>query len=141
MRLVNSPFGRLLAVSQQRMILKMDKCMKYEPIPEMTRAEIEESLRSSDERRQTMALLSAAWFQPDHQWVETCCIKWLCSESMQLRYVALVCLGHLARIHRRLRISEISPLLELVEQDERLAGEVDYLRIELSMFKPENYVL
>lgn len=70
-------------------------------------------LRSEDTTDITDALLSAAYYDPDRQWVQCQCLTLSRHRDHNVRWVAATCLGHLARIHRQLDLETV--LQRLVE--------------------------
>ena len=111
--------------------------MQYQEIPELTRIEIENELKSQDTRRQITALLSAALYQPDREWVEDRCVRFLKSPSMDLKYAAIVSISHLARLHRQLNLERVIPLLDGVAAKEPdLAGDVAFTKAEIRIYIP-----
>jgi hypothetical protein len=108
--------------------------MRYKEIPELSRDEIEEEFSTDDDCRKTIALLSAALYLPDREWVESKCVEFLTTPSFHLNYAAIVSLSHLVRIHRRLDLKAIQPLLEQAESRGDLAGDVQVLRDEIEIY-------
>jgi hypothetical protein len=107
--------------------------MRYEEIPVLSREEIERDLSFNDIGRRTIALLSAALYQPDADWIEDQCAQFLRSESFELKYAGLVGLSHLVRIHRRVRQST-EALLDDLATEADLAGDVCILRDEIDIY-------
>src|SRR6476620_739240 len=115
--------------------------MRYEEIPTYSREQIERELSTDNVQRKTIALLSAALYCPDADWVEQRCVQFLRTEGIDLKYAGLVSLSHLVRIHRSLNLATILPLLDDIEADAELAGDVGTLReeIEIYMHGRRNY--
>jgi hypothetical protein len=87
--------------------------MQYKAVVERSRPEIEILLRSSDATEIADALLSAAYYEPDWKWVQGQCMSFSRHADKNVRWVSVVCFGHLARIHRQL---DLKPVLQrLVE--------------------------
>lgn len=48
------------------------------------------------------ALVAIAFYEEDWRWVQEVCLKFLNHNDPQLRRLAVVCLSHIVRIHRKL---------------------------------------
>jgi hypothetical protein len=70
--------------------------MKYENIPELSRAEVEEALRNNSEDL-SLAVLSAVLFSDDCEWVESVCIRAASHGEPKVKGNAILGFGHLAR--------------------------------------------
>jgi hypothetical protein len=87
--------------------------MQYRAVVERSRAEVEVLLRSDDTTDTTDALLSAAYYDPDWQWVQGQCLTLSHHRDRNVRWISAICFGHLARIHRQLDLETV--LQRLVE--------------------------
>jgi hypothetical protein len=87
--------------------------MQYKAVVERSRPEIESLLRSCDGTEIADALLSASYYDPDWRWVQGQCLAFSRHEDQNVRSVAAICFGHLARIHRQLDLELV--LQRLVE--------------------------
>ncbi|MEV0069646.1 hypothetical protein [Amycolatopsis sp. NPDC050768] len=64
------------------------------------RAEMLEAIASGDLSRSTRALLSLTYNEPDREWVEDLLLGQLREgNDPQLRSLAVICVGHLGRLH------------------------------------------
>jgi hypothetical protein len=75
----------------------------YEPIPEYDRDTAIQEMESGVTERLTRALLSLAFYDSDRHFVQSLCIKHSKDANDDVRGIAILCLGHLARIHRALQ--------------------------------------
>ena len=91
----------------------------------MDRAEIERLLASRNETAIADALLSAAYYEPDWQWVQGQCLHFLNDPENNNRWIAAVCLGHLARIHRKLDLEVVLPKLQVLKDDPAVGSAVE----------------
>jgi hypothetical protein len=73
--------------------------MDYEDIDRVSHAEVQRLIDSKNENDVIHGLLSAAHYDPDWRWVEQECLARLQHQSCEVRRIAVVCLGHSARIH------------------------------------------
>jgi hypothetical protein len=59
----------------------------------------------------THTLISLAFLDPDVYWVEAKCLAFVTHGDSQIRAVAAICLGHLARIHQNIHVQRVLPVL------------------------------
>lgn len=67
-------------------------------------------------------LVRATYYVPDWEWLEAWCLPFTRSSNVQLRQVAVTCLGHIARIHHVVHIDRVVPVLKAMMGDPSLAG-------------------
>jgi hypothetical protein len=99
--------------------------VKYEAVVERDRAEIEILLRSSDKGDIERALLSAAYYDPEWRWVQTQCLRFTHHSEQNVRWIAAICLGHLARIHRQLDLELVLQRLTEMRADQLVKPAVE----------------
>ena len=98
--------------------------MKYEEVKDRGRAAAEAMLASANYEDRCRAILSLAYYDRDWRWVHTECLRLLKEDTDRyVRGLAATCLGHLARIHRKLDLEIVKPALEQLKSDPELAGE------------------
>jgi hypothetical protein len=88
------------------------------------RAAMLAAIRGADLRMAADALLSITYHDPDRCWVEDLLLAVVAGGTMQLqvRSLAVTCLGHLARIHREISQHVVLPALHGLKQDPALGG-------------------
>ena len=84
-----------------------------------SRDEASVDLSSGDPVRMAGALVAAALYENDRQYVESLIIKYLQHDDPWGRGASAIAAGHIARIHRCLSTAEILPLLERLLADSR----------------------
>ena len=94
--------------------------MQYKAVVERSRSEIETLLRSSDATDIADALLSAAYYDPDWQWVQAQCMSFSRHHDKNVRWVSALCFGHLARIHRQMDLEPVLQRLVELKSDPRV---------------------
>ena len=99
----------------------MSKAIYRETLP-ISRKAAEAKFVIGDHREIATSLVQLALHDPDWRWVLEKCLYFLEDEDVELKAVAVTCLGHLARIHRKPELSSLVPLLESIKGDDRLAG-------------------
>lgn len=76
-----------------------------------------------DVAQATDALLSLTYHEPDRLWMEATLLDLVDNApDPQVRALAVVCLGHLARIHRSITAAKIVPKLQELESDPNLSS-------------------
>jgi hypothetical protein len=79
------------------------------------RAEMMAEVASGDVARATDALLSLTNHEADRSWIESVLLRIIDGNyDLQVRQLAVICLGHVARIHRDISESAVSKLKSLV---------------------------
>jgi two-component sensor histidine kinase len=111
--------------------------LEYHETPQLSRDQVEEALRSTDEEAISMALLSAALYEPDAEWVQAQCMRLLRPPYSLCTATAIVSLGHLARIHGTLDTDRVIPALEECRRDTKLAGFVSDALDDIQMYVRE----
>jgi HEAT repeat protein len=91
--------------------------LQYEPIPHMSRDEIESAIARDDSEQLVCAALSAALYDEDPHWAENVCARLATHPNANVRANAIEGLGHIARIHRTLNPC-VKPLIERAACDE-----------------------
>jgi hypothetical protein len=90
----------------------------------MERAELERLFESGNERAIIDGLLSAAFYDADWRWVQNVCLRFLGHPAKWVRWNAATCLGHIARIHRKLETELVLPRLLALRADPEVASGV-----------------
>jgi len=99
------------------------KHVVYEAIPRLGRQRAIREIESGFTDRVIRALLSLATYDSDRCWVQKICVKQSKSLDESVRGIAVLCFGHLARIHGTLEMgSAIRALLGALEDSS------DYVR-------------
>lgn len=70
-------------------------------------------------------LVRVAFHEPDYVWAQDCCLRFCNHEDSEVRGVAAICLGHIARIHRKLDIKKVMPVLRRLLKEKLIAGQVE----------------
>jgi hypothetical protein len=87
------------------------------------RAQMLADLNSGNTEKATDALLSLTLNDPDRVWVERLLLQQLDpGRDVQIRSLALTCLGHLARIHGTISKELVVPRLDELARDPLLGG-------------------
>ncbi len=91
--------------------------MKYEPIPVLNRAEIEDAIQRNDPRELQYAVLSAALYSDDQEWAQDVCLRLTLHPHANVRGNAILGFGHIARVHHSLDRVRVQSIIERALHD------------------------
>ena len=92
--------------------------MNYHEIFPLSRSELEKLIESGNETAITDALLSAAYYDSDWRWVQELCLRFMHHADRGIRSNAVICLGHVARIHKTLDVDVVLPQLAALKAED-----------------------
>lgn len=95
-----------------------------EPLP-ISRKDAETEFSSDVSERICEALVSVTLNETDWRWVQEKCLHFITSSYPDVRGLAVTCLGHLARIHRKLDLEKVLPILKNLQNDAEIGGRVE----------------
>ncbi|HEU5381617.1 MAG TPA: hypothetical protein VFV38_39855 [Ktedonobacteraceae bacterium] len=96
--------------------------MQYKAVQPYSKAEAEVAFVQGTSAEMTEALLGVTSYLADWQWVQTVCLALLKRSDLQVQWVAIQCLGHLATFHHRLDLGVVLPALQAHESNPKLSG-------------------
>jgi len=108
--------------------------MQYEEIDPISRPDAMVLLGSGNLRDICKTLVRLAFHDPDLQWVQSLCIELTKHSTVEIQLTAILCLGHLARIHKALDLERVVPLLIELRKDPLLFGRVDDAMDDIEIF-------
>ncbi|HEY7183141.1 MAG TPA: hypothetical protein VIC84_17045 [Blastocatellia bacterium] len=108
--------------------------MQYDEIDSISRSEAMVALGSGNPRDICKALVRLAFHDPDWEWVQSLCIELAEHSTVEVQLTAILCLGHLARIHRALDLEKVAPLLIALRKNPLLSGRVDDAMNDIEIF-------
>jgi hypothetical protein len=88
----------------------------------VTRAAAEAAFGNKNTSIVCDALIGVAYHDPDWEWVQGKCLEFLRHENPDVRGLAATCLGHVARIHRRLDVATVKRALAKLLKDPLVSG-------------------
>lgn len=94
----------------------------------------EAAFSSNNSERICDALIRVTYHDDDYKWVQNKCITFLQSDDLDVKRLAVICLGHLARIHSKLDKKLVIPLLEKLRKDKDVKGVVEDALDDIDMF-------
>ncbi|WP_417451760.1 hypothetical protein [Kordiimonas sp.] len=86
--------------------------MKYEAFKPLDKTAAGEMLLSGDEEKIVYGLLGAVEGDTDWRWVQDQCLRFVNDPRENVARVAIQCLGHLARLERKLDLEKVLPVLD-----------------------------
>ncbi|MCD8213051.1 MAG: hypothetical protein LUC34_03220 [Campylobacter sp.] len=82
-------------------------------------------------------LLELVFSIDDPQWLQKLCLKCAHSDDTYLAGLAVTCLGHIARIHKKLDLDIVLPFLQdLINSGGSLAGQAGDAMDDIEIFMP-----
>jgi hypothetical protein len=111
--------------------------MRYEEAKPISKREVRLALRMSEDMA-SPAIVRAALTINDREWVESLVIGILTHDvRIQLRRASLVAAGHLARLHKRLNLETIVPLIRDCIREKELAGTAEDALEDITIYVEE----
>src|SRR5450755_313548 len=107
--------------------------MKYEELEPISKENVLKALQGTDNDA-SEGLIRAALSIDDAPWVESVLTDALSDGRFEVRRAAILSLGHLARIHRRITLEKVIPLLQNCANDPSLAGSAEDALGDIAMF-------
>jgi hypothetical protein len=108
--------------------------LKYEEPKPISKEAVQKALSGSDEGTACEALVRAACTSNDRQWVEATLVSALSDGRVAVRKAALVALGDLVRVHHRIDLNVVIPLLGNFLRDPVLYGTATDTLAEIATF-------
>jgi len=110
--------------------------MKYEEVPTMTKVAILDGLNRADPEELKTIVLSAAMGIDDRRWAQAVCLQLATHPEPGVRGNAILGLGHLARIHRRLDRELVEPAIlgASLDPDSYVRGHADSAAADVATF-------
>ena len=108
--------------------------MRYQAVEPISRSEAERIFAGDNTDAMVHALLSLAYHDPDWQWVQNRCLRFLDASNFNLRRMATLCLGHIGRIHGVIVWDVVVPRLESLLDDPELGGTAEDALDDIRVF-------
>jgi hypothetical protein len=90
---------------------------KYKEVQVYDKESALEELKSSEVKKITNALLRLTFHESDGKWVQDICIQYSNHSHYNVRGIAILCFGHLARIHGELETEIVLPIVNKALHD------------------------
>ena len=97
----------------------------YEPIGPIDREAIETAIRQNDPTEMSVIVLSIALHDPDPEFSEQFCLRFVNHEHFNVRGNAILGFAHIARIHNKLDENKVKPIIRgaLLDENEFVRGQ------------------
>lgn len=110
--------------------------MNFQEMLPISREDAERAFAAEDPEAICSALVRSAFHDPDRLWIEQRCFQFAHHPHMEIRQVAAICLGHLARIHGALSLDIALPILRELLKDPEVAGTASDAIDDITVFIP-----
>ena len=108
--------------------------MIYQEIIPIAKRQAELHLADTDISLICETLVRLAYHEPDWQWVQEQCLRFCKHDNIEVKRLAIICLGHLARIHGTLNMDLINPILTELLKDKDVSGTVENTLDDIKIF-------
>lgn len=108
--------------------------MKFNDVKPIDRDSAENLLNSKDPKKICDALIRITYYDHDYKWVQSKCIIFLNSNDLNVKRLSIICLGHLARIHKQLDKEIVIPLLKKLQNNLNVRGVVEDTLDDIELF-------
>lgn len=99
--------------------------MKYDDSRPIGRSEAETMFNSENPDAICEALIRVALHDPDPLWSQMVVLRFVAHDDSEVRGLAATCLGHIARIHRRMDLGIVVPILSKLAEDPLVGGRAE----------------
>ena len=108
--------------------------MKYDLIEAISKTEAEGIFASQNEVEVGLCLIKLAYHCEDWRWVQSKCLFYLESSNINLKSIAILSLGHLARVNRQIDVNLVMPRLMSLTSVAELGGQIENTIGDIRMF-------
>jgi len=108
--------------------------MYYENVLPIKRHEAKIAFSSKNAINICDALLRITYHDSDWQWVQSYCLYFSKHTDIEVRRLAITCIGHLARIHGLLDLQLVNSLLNELINDPEVHGYVQNALDDISIY-------
>lgn len=91
-------------------------------------------LQSGNDEISTRALLAITFNDNDWKWVQDLCLDLINHPNNTISFLAVTCLGHLARIHKQIEKDKVVNVLQSKTKDKELTGRIEDAINDIEMF-------
>jgi hypothetical protein len=108
--------------------------VKYHDVRPIDRGQAEAAFAGSDTASICDALVRVAFHDPDWRYSQSQFLEFLSHPNPEVRRLASTCLGHVARIHKKLDRNLVEVALRRLLADPEVAGSATYALEDIEMF-------
>lgn len=115
--------------------------LQYEVIRELSRDEVADAVRRGDPEELLYAVLSVALHDNEPEFAESFCVEYSVHPHPNVRGNSVLGFGHIARIHGKLNIGKVKPIIiaALSDEDEYVRGQADNAKEDTEFFLKWRY--
>jgi hypothetical protein len=106
----------------------------FDEIPPVVKSQAEMAFEKGTTKEIVFSLLGTSMHSADWEWTEKWCLHFLESPVPEIRNTAIICLGHLARIHRRLHKTKVLNALSKYMSDPACSGQIEDAIEDIELF-------
>jgi len=99
--------------------------MKYSEPKQITIESAESIFKSGNVNDICHAIVNVVHSDIDWRWAQDVCLRFSHSEEFAIAHVSVVCLGHIARINRRIDKQRVIKRFEELKSNPRLVGAIE----------------
>jgi hypothetical protein len=107
---------------------------KFNKVESLSKDAALERFRSNDVEAICSGLVALAFHEEDWRWVQNKCLEFLADDRSEVRGIAATCLGHIARIHRKLDIEPVMAALKIYQNDSEVGGRIADVLDDINTF-------
>lgn len=108
--------------------------MKFEQIKPISKVNAELVFKSGVDNDIVEVLIRLAYHHNDWRWVQSKCLHYVENDNDSLKQTAILCLGHLARIHKQLDIEIVMPIVDRLKSQSNLQGRIEDFLDDVSIY-------
>jgi hypothetical protein len=111
-----------------------DKNTKPIDVSNEAKALIIEKLKSNNKDLVVRTLMDITFNFDDSEWIVDRCIELIADPSEDIAGLAVTCIGHVARMHGKLDLKKVMPILTSALNDARIKGRVEDAIDDINQF-------
>ena len=108
--------------------------MQYKDVEPISRQDAVSAFSSGSREAIQDALVRVVLHDPDWRWAQDTCIEYAKHDDPSIVQIAVTCFGHLARIHGKLDLERVLPILQELSKSQKTAGRVEDALDDIRVF-------
>ncbi len=113
--------------------------LRYEEITKVSFEELQRALKESDGKVVSKMLINYIHNESERLLSESACIDVFNSNDVDVKATALLCLGHIARLHGELSEDVALKLLKEAKNFKELSGRLEDVISDIAVYTGKNY--
>ncbi|HEV2482493.1 MAG TPA: hypothetical protein VGS79_22670 [Puia sp.] len=107
---------------------------EYKQVHPVDKHSAEQAFASSDVEKICDAMVAVAFYEQDWKWAQDECLGFFKNENSDISGLAATCLGHIARVHRKLEKEKVIAVLRSRLEDAEIAGRIEDALDDIEQF-------